>query len=163
VVWVDKVAEISGVMQRYRSIMALILLPGYALVLLALSRRFGRRAWRALAPTALASLLALALLALLGQPLQLFNVLALLLILGMGVDYGIFMLESPGRHEPRPFLSITLAAASTLLAFGLLALSGTPALRAFGLTMLLGITLAWLLTPVFMPEDQQSRPSGVPL
>ncbi len=153
VVWVDKVAEISGVMKRYRSIMALILLPGYALVLLALGRRFGRRAWRALLPTALASLLALALLALVGQPLQLFNVLALLLILGMGVDYGIFLLETPGRHQPRPFLSVTLAAASTLLAFGLLALSGTPALRAFGLTMSLGISLAWLLTPMFMPAD----------
>jgi len=128
-----------------------VIAASYALVFAALSWRFGRRAWRALAPTALASALALALPALLGQPLQLFNVLALLLILGMGVDYGIFLLEQPQRKAIRPFLSISLAAASTLLAFGLLALSLTPALRAFGLTMLLGIGLAWLLTPYFMP------------
>ncbi|MFZ6649488.1 MMPL family transporter [Undibacterium sp. TJN25] len=151
--WVDKVAEVSSVMGHYRTIMAGVIMAAYVLVLAALSRRFGRKAWRALAPSALASCLALSVLAICGQPLQLFNVLALLLILGMGVDYGIFLLEQPGKNETRPFLSITLAAASTLLSFGLLALSGTPALRAFGLTMLLGIALAWILTPLFMPDN----------
>ncbi|MES2934356.1 MAG: MMPL family transporter [Pseudomonadota bacterium] len=155
--WVDKVAEVSNIMGRYRVIMAGVIVLGYLLVFAALSRRFGRRAWRALVPTAIASALALALQAMIGQPLQLFNVLALLLILGMGVDYGIFMLEQPGRKETRAFLSITLAAACTLLSFGLLALSGTPALRAFGLTMLLGIGFAWLLTPSFMPVKSHTN------
>ncbi|GAB3246121.1 MMPL family transporter [Chitinimonas naiadis] len=154
--WVDKVAEVSSVMARYRYLMGWVVLASYLLVFAALSRRFGRSAWRALVPTALASGLTLALLALFGQPLQLFNVLALLLILGMGVDYGIFLLEQPGRSALRPFLSVTLAAASTLLAFGLLALSATPALRAFGLTMLFGIGLAWLFTPLFMPTHPET-------
>ncbi|AZN36311.1 MMPL family transporter [Iodobacter ciconiae] len=149
--WVDKVAEVSTVMGRYRVLMAWVIALSYLLVFAALSYRFGKQAWRALLPTLLASTLALAILALLGQPLQLFNILALLLILGMGVDYGIFLLENPDRHATRPFLSVTLAAASTLLAFGLLALSATPALHAFGLTMLLGIGFSWLLTPAFMP------------
>jgi len=157
--WVDKVAEVSDVMARTRRLMAWVIGVSYLLVFGALSLRFGRRAWRALLPTALASALALALPALLGQPLQLFNVLALLLILGMGVDYGIFMLEQPARSALRPFLSITLAAASTLLAFGLLALSQTPALRAFGLTMLIGISLAWALTPLFLPTNPTEEDS----
>jgi predicted exporter len=155
--WVDKVAEVSTVMARTRVLMAGVIAASYVLVFAALSWRFGRRAWRALAPTALASALALVLPAFFGAPLQLFNVLALLLILGMGVDYGIFMLEQPARHAIRPWLSVTLAAASTLLAFGLLALSQTPALRAFGLTMLLGIALAWSLTPLFMPETNNQN------
>ncbi|MCV2368079.1 MMPL family transporter [Roseateles oligotrophus] len=156
VIWVDKVAEVSRLLGRYRVIMAAVIVLGYGLVWLALAWRFGRTAWRALAPTALASLLSLALLACLGQPLQLFHVLPLLILLGLGVDYGIFMLEQPARSATRPFLSITLAAASTLLSFGLLALSGTPALRAFGLTMLLGISLAWALTPVFLPSSSST-------
>ncbi len=151
--WVDTVAEVSGVMARYRYRMGGVIAASYCLVFAALAWRFGRRAWRALLPTTLASGLTLSLLALMGQPLQLFNVLALLLILGMGVDYGIFMLEQPDRDAIRPFLSVTLAAASTLLAFGLLALSATPALRAFGLTMLFGIGLSWLLTPLFLPSS----------
>ncbi len=151
--YVDKVSEVSSLMQRYRVRMGWILAVSYLLVFVALTLRFGRHAWRALLPTALASALALALIGLLGQPLQLFNMLAFLLILGMGVDYGIFLLAQPQRDLVRPFLTITLAAISTLLAFGLLALSGTPALHAFGLTMLFGIGLAWLLTPMFMPRD----------
>jgi len=155
--WVDKVGEVSAVMARTRALMAWVIVVSYALVFAALSWRFGHRAWRALAPTLIASALALALPALAGQPLQLFNVLALLLILGMGVDYGIFMLEQPARDAIRPFLSVSLAAASTLLAFGLLALSATPALRAFGLTMLLGIGFAWALTPFFMKDKHANR------
>jgi predicted exporter len=152
VTWVDKVGEVSGLLGRYRELMTAVLLLGYALVWAALAWRFGRASWRALAPTALASVLTVALLALGGQVLQLFHILPLLILLGLGVDYGIFLMEQPGRRETRPFLSVTLAAVSTLLSFGLLALSGTPALHAFGLTMLLGVFLAWLLTPLFLPR-----------
>ncbi|OHX19085.1 MMPL family transporter [Chromobacterium sphagni] len=144
--FIDKAGEISGLMRHYRQLMSWVIAASYLLVLAMLWRRFGRRAWRALLPTLLASLLTVALLALLGQALQLFTILALLLILGMGVDYGVFLLAD---SDPRAFLSVTLAAAGTLLAFGLLALSSTPALTAFGLTMLLGIGLCWLLNPLF--------------
>ncbi|MBB3194242.1 MMPL family transporter [Roseateles terrae] len=152
VTWIDKVEEVSHLMGRYRQLMTGVLVLAYLLTWAALAWRFGASAWRALAPTALASLLTVALLALCGQVLQLFHILPLLILLGLGVDYGIFLLEQPGREETRPFLSVTLAAASTLLSFGLLALSGTPALHAFGLTLLLGVFLAWLLTPLFMPH-----------
>jgi predicted exporter len=156
--WVDKVVEISSILRHYRHIMAGVIALSALLVYAALWLRFGRDGWRALAPTLLAGLLTLALLALLGQAIQLFNVLALLLILGMGVDYGIFMLAQPGRALLRPFLSVSLAAVSTLLSFGLLALSATPALRAFGLTMLFGIALSWLLLPFFLPQEAKNPP-----
>jgi predicted exporter len=42
-----------------------------------------------------------------------------------------------------------MSAANTLLSFGLLGLSSTPALRAFGLTMLMGTALVWLIVPCF--------------
>lgn len=152
VTWVDKVGEVSTLLGRYRQLMSGVLVLGFVLTWAALAWRFGRASWRALAPTALACALTVALLALGGQVLQLFHILPLLILLGLGVDYGIFLLEQPGRTEIRPFLSVTLAAASTLLSFGLLALSGTPALQAFGLTLLIGVFLAWLLTPLFMPH-----------
>lgn len=156
VTWVDKVGEVSTLLGRYRQLMSAVLVLGFVLTWAALAWRFGRAAWRALAPTALACVLTVALLAIAGQVLQLFHILPLLILLGLGVDYGIFLLEQPGRHETRPFLSVTLAAASTLLSFGLLALSGTPALHAFGLTLLIGVFLAWLFTPLFMPQDPGS-------
>jgi predicted exporter len=143
--WVDRTAEVSSLLGRYRVATARLLLLGHAAVLLVLLWRYGHAAWRAWLPTALASVLALALLSALGQPLQLFNVLALLLLLGVGLDYGIFLLEH--RGDGAAWLAVVIGAASTWLAFGLLALSSTPALSAFGSTLLIGLVLVGLLTP----------------
>jgi predicted exporter len=120
------------------------------LVFVSLWVRYRRDAWRAMLPTVLAGLLSVALLGWLGEPLQLFNVLALLLLLGMGIDYGIFLLEH--RGDASAWLAVSVGAASTWLSFGLLALSATPALHAFGLTLLFGIGLVWLLSPLFRPH-----------
>lgn len=154
--WVDRTATYSRLLGDYRQKMGLLLLAGYAAVALALFLRFRGRAWRALLPTALAAALSLAALGWLGVPLQLFGVLAQLLLLGMGVDYGIFLLEH--RGEPASWLAVCLGAASTLLAFGLLALSATPALHSFGLSLLLGIGLVWVLSPCFRPEPTEPSP-----
>ncbi len=153
--WVNKTQEITGLMARYRSSMSGLLLVGYALVIVALTWRYKRVAWRAWVPTLLASAVAIGLLGWLGQPLQLFNVLALMLLLGMGVDYGIFLLEHDA--DPSSWLAIVLGAASTVLSFGLLALSSTPALRAFGLTMLFGIGSVWMLAPCFRPVTADEK------
>jgi predicted exporter len=102
-----------------------------------------------IAPTAAGSLATLAILGFAGQDLQLFHVLALMLLLGIGVDYGIFMQESPDRRDATAWLAVGLSAANTILGFGLLALSNTPALRSFGLTMLLGTLFVWLAVPCF--------------
>ncbi len=62
--------------------------------------------------------------------------------------------EHPGERSV--WLAVAIAGISTLLSFGLLALSSTPALRAFGLAMLIGETSIWLLTPVFRAETRHS-------
>nr|WP_307731743.1 MMPL family transporter [Pseudoduganella sp. SL102] len=147
--WVDKVEEISSVLGRYRVNMGFVVLGAYCVVFVLLLPRYRGKAWRVIAPTALASVATLAILGYAGQNLQLFHVLALMLLLGVGVDYGIFMQEHPDRKDTTPWLAVGLAAANTLLAFGLLGLSNTPALQAFGLTMLLGTLLVWLAVPCF--------------
>jgi predicted exporter len=147
--WVDKVAEISSVLGRYRAYMSWVVLGAYAVVFALLFPRYRRKTWRVLAPTALASIATLALLGFASQNLQLFHVLALMLLLGVGVDYGIFMQEHPDRRDHTPWLAVGMSAANTILSFGLLGLSSTPALQAFGLTMLLGTALVWLIVPCF--------------
>ena len=76
----------------------------------------------------------------------------------MGVDYGIFLLEHPGDNSA--WLAITLASTSTLLGFGLLALSSTPALSAFGLTMLLGGLIIWGITPLLRLRNEPIKPTS---
>ena len=148
--WVNRTAELSALLGVYRTNMAWLLLAGFVAVAVALWVRYRGQAWRALLPTLIATAFTLATLALLGEPLQLFTVLALLILLGMGVDYGIFLIEH--ADDGASWLAVCLGAASTLLAFGLLALSATPALHVFGLTLLLGIGSVWALSPFFRPR-----------
>lgn len=145
--WVDKPAEISSLLQRYRISMTQLLVLGHVLVLLALCWRFGRQAWRAWLPTVLASVLVVGLMALLGMPWQLFNVLALMLLLGVGIDYGIFLQEH--EDDAHAWLAVVIGAGSTWLSFGLLGMSQTPALRAFGSTLMFGLPLVLVLAPLY--------------
>ncbi len=147
--WVDQVGEISSVLGRYRQYMGWVVLLSYLAVYGLLYPRYRGASWRVLAPTALASVAALALLGIAGEHLQLFHILALMLLLGIGVDYGIFLQEDPGRRDHAAWLAVGLSAVSTLLSFGLLGLSRTPALQAFGLTMSIGIAAVWLVVPYF--------------
>ncbi len=126
------------------------LLGVFALVLLRY-RRLGL-ALAAFAPAVLAAGATVGLLAIFGVELGLLHVVALLLVLSMGVDYGVFLAES--RDDPGGFaatlLSVLIACLSTVLAFGLLAMSASPALRALGITVGLGVLLSLVLAPAAM-------------
>jgi len=151
VYWVDRVSSLSELMRRYRVMSGKLLCVGYVIVWVLLLWRFGWGAWRAFLPTLLGTLLTVGILGWCGVPLQLFIVLGLLLLLGLGVDYGIFLLEHPG--DGTAWLAVALSGVSTLLSFGLLALSATPALRTFGLTMFIGEVAIWVLTPYFRKKQ----------
>ncbi|MDR2173134.1 MAG: MMPL family transporter [Burkholderiales bacterium] len=150
--WVDKTANVSSLMGRYRTLLSFVLIVAYVLVPLALLAFFRRQTWRVVLPSLLATLGTLAIMGYVGFPLQLLNVLTLLLVFGMGIDYGLFLTAQ--KSDARAFLAICVAASLTLPAFGLLALSSTPALQTIGLTTVLGIGLAWLFTPFFRPPAQ---------
>ncbi|MBB5017436.1 putative exporter [Chitinivorax tropicus] len=156
--WVDKVAGISALMAHYRTLMGWVIIASYLAVLIVLWPRYRSRAFLILLPTAFASAVVLAWLGWSGTPLQLFHVLALLLILCMGEDYGIFMQEHPNPEDRHAWLAVSLSAASTLLSFGLLGLSATPALRAFGTTLLIGISTVWLTAPCL--DRRNTKPSS---
>ena len=154
--WVDKTAEVSTLMGRYRTLLSFVLIAAYVLVPLALLAFFRRQTWRVMMPSLLATLGTLAIMGYAGLPLQLLNTLTLLLVFGMGIDYGLFLVAQ--KSDARAFLAICVAAALTLLSFGLLAVSSTPALRTIGLTTVLGIGLAWLATPLFRLPEKSSEP-----
>jgi predicted exporter len=77
------------------------------------------------------------------------HLVALLLVLGLGLDYSLFLsrAESPAERS-RTRWGVTLCAVSTTLAFGILATSSVPVLQYLGLTVATGSAanylLAWL-------------------
>jgi predicted exporter len=147
----DQAAAMAAAYGRYRErtfeLRAFGLIGVFALVLLRY-RRLGR-SLAVFLPAVLAAGATLGLFGLVGAPVGLLHVVALLLVLSMGVDYGVFLAES--RDDPDGFaatlLSVLVACLSTVLAFGLLGMSASPALRAIGVTVGLGVLLSLVLAP----------------
>jgi len=88
----------------------------------------------------------LILLMLFNIPISLFHVMALFLVLGLGIDYVVFVAEMTSANLENAndgdfFPAIVLSSVTNLLSFGLLALSSMPAVNAFGVTLLFGCTL----------------------
>jgi predicted exporter len=110
--------------------------------------RYRWAALRVLAPSAVAVLVTPPIAALFGLAFTFFNAMALVLVLSIGVDYAVFCRETPLGRRGVTALAILLAAASTTLSFGMLAASQVFAVQAFGATMLIGISIAWLLAPI---------------
>lgn len=117
------------------------------LALLAIGLASPRRALRVALPVGGALVVTAAALALLGQRLGVFHLVALLLVLGIGLNYALFFERPPadeGERE-RTRLALAVCGASTLVTFGILASSATPVLRAIGSTVAIGAVASFLL------------------
>lgn len=154
-VFVDPLQDVTDTLGSLRRHVAWVLGIGGILVALALVPLLKGRAWAALAPAALGVAAGLGCLGFSGLPLNLAGLLGLALILGMGIDYGIFVQES-SRQRASALVAINLGAATNMIAFGMLAFSSTPALKAFGLVLGAGLGAAWLTAPCFAPPSEGS-------
>ena len=135
------------------------LLGGLGVVLLiAFTLRSARRVLAVCQPLALSVLLTLGLLTLLEVPLGILHLVGLLLVVAVGSNYALFfdMLQRDATAEQPPdpdtLASLLLANLTTVLSFGLIALSSIPALSAIGRVVALGALLALLLSAVFAPR-----------
>ena len=128
------------------------MMVGGALVLLFLAGRYrrGRPVVAAFLPSLLVAVFVLALFAVAGIEANLLHVMSLIMVMGMGVDYGVFLVDSAGRRESfgATMLSLLLSCLTTAFVFGTLAFSSQPALRAIGVTTAVGILLSYALAPV---------------
>jgi len=148
VIWVDHVEELSSLFARYRVRASVLLFAAFALVLAGLCFKFGRRgAVTVMSIPLISALTALALTGWFNQLFSLFNLFALLLVLGIGVDYAAFFFLA-GERRTSTSLAVTLSGLTTLLSFGLLAVSSTEIVHAFGFTVAVGIITAMLTAPL---------------
>ena len=145
----DMTGHMSDTLAAYRNIVLTLLLAGAGLLFVMLLRPFGRDAWRAVVPALTGIAAAGAVSGWLGLPFTLFTALAMVLLLGIGADCGIFLAASPA--DGRAWAAVLFAGITTMLSFGLLAFSATPALHAFGLTVLTGEAAVWAAAAALRP------------
>lgn len=153
ITYLNKAEEISTLFGQYRERITELLLIAYGAIFLLLLPRYGlKQGFLIVLPPFIAGCAGLAVTVFTGVPLNLFNLLALMLILGIGIDYTLFFAEQNKQeddsHTESTLLAISLSALTTILSFGLLALSETQAIHSFGITVLTGIIVAWLLAPL---------------
>ncbi len=148
ILFVDKVADISLSLSSQRDQAGYLLGLAYIGIACLLLLRFRRvKALLLIVVPLLASLLTVAVLSLLKIEIGLFHLFGLFLVLGLGMDYGIF-LTGPSSEKGRVLVAVFLSAITSCLSFGLLSLSSIPMINAFGGTILLGSLFNLLLVPL---------------
>jgi predicted exporter len=123
-------------------------------VLLSFRHRSVFMAALALAPAATAVAGALGLMALSGRPWNPVSLAAMVPVLGLAVDYGVFMTERATRTAPR---AVILSAATTLAGFATLALAYSPALFGVGVATVAGVGMAALTALLVVPAVLDRR------
>lgn len=134
-----------------------LLLGSFVITLILFSVRSRLRAGTILIPIILAVLLSISLQIMLGTSLTLFHILALLLIVGIGLDYSLFFDRRYSSAEDylHRLHGIFVSAASTLITFGILSFSDIPVLSALGQTVTFGVLGCFVLTLVFNIKNKE--------
>ena len=97
------------------------------------------------------------LLGLLDIPLNPANLIALPLILGIGVDYGVHIVhefreqQGPYRMSPATAVAVLVDALTTLVGFGSLMIATHQGLQSLGRVLTLGVTCCLFTSLVMLP------------
>jgi predicted exporter len=159
---VDPAERYSRVLAEYRRLatIAFVAAAGVCgLIVLGVYRKFA--ALRILLPPILGAFGATALLALAGVPFSFFSAMALLIVLGTGIDFAVFQWETKDGSDQWTLAAVALAASTSILSMGLLGISTTYPVRAFGLTVSTGVALSMLFSSLARPvgKDASSGPT----
>ena len=99
---------------------------------------------------------------LLGHPLDIPGVMLSIVVIGMGIDYSLFLVRSFQRYPSVSDsssdivrMTIFMASASTIIGFGALCFAEHSLLRSAGLTSLLGIVYSLIGAFLFLPPSLQ--------
>jgi predicted exporter len=119
---------------------------------------------RLLTPVLGAVLLTAGTLVAVGEKLTVFHLVSLLLVVGVGLNYALFFgrRHASAAERDLTLLSVSVAGLATLCAASALALTGTPVLKAIGVTTGLGAVFAFVVSAAWAPSplpDDGPRPN----
>lgn len=111
-----------------------------------------RAACVALVPAATGVIWMLAVVVLSGHSLNIANLIAGVIVIGLCIDYGIFMTHACGRDlDAGTDVAVSLSAATTLIGAGALLFARHPALFSVGLTLSGGVFAGYLAAMIAVP------------
>ncbi len=120
----------------------------------------------AMIPVAMALLTVCALYAVLGKPLNLAAEISLVLLSGLAIDYGVFVIGSERSANPYVFRAISASALTTAAGGLTIAFAGHPLLHEAGFALIPGVLAAWGAAALLLPSIRRGfvkRVSSAPL
>jgi predicted exporter len=140
---------------------ALSMLGCIVLIYLALAFAFKNinRPLKIMIPSLSAAIVTAAILVLSGNPLSIFHLISLLLVVGLGLDYALFFNRLPENENEweTTFKSLWVCAVTTILVFGILMFSHTPPLEAIGETVGLGAFISIVFAAMWAATAESPR------
>jgi len=104
-------------------------------------------------PVLAGTLLMAAIMSLGGITINLFNMAAAILVIGLGVDYGIFVVCTRGKpHNAAVSNAVLVSGLTTFVGFGSLMVARHPAMNSIGVTVAAGIVPALLCALTLLPR-----------
>jgi predicted exporter len=151
--WVDRKVMFNELFSHFRSLLAGLLAAAVVVIALSYVVRLGvKRGLLSVIPSLLSLGGGLAALAFSGHTLNLFSLLALVLVLGIGINYTLFF-SNPRGTPLTSLLAISVALLTTLFTLGMLVFSQTQAIASFGIVLSVGIFCAFLTAPLALPTS----------
>jgi predicted exporter len=153
----DRFQEISQTLKALRARASIFLAMTCALIfcVLAYFYKGAKKAALMALPTFLSVIIALGVFGFAGVQISLFHILALFLVVYLGADYVIFRAEEKDR-EGHTGVAVALSCLTSIATFGALGLTSFAVTKALGLTLCLGLTFSYLLSPLaalMSPKD----------
>jgi len=168
VMLLDLKAETNALYRGYRvQILTFAVIGVIAIVMLLLAAlRSVRRCLAVVMPVFAAVIVSVAILVAAGTELNMFHLVAMLLVIGVGTNYTLFFDRAvqAESHRGRIYVSLLTCNLSTVLGFGVIALASTPILSAIGTTVAIGAALSLLFGAAFARRyaaaDKPSAPAA---
>ncbi len=167
--FIDLKGDVETLVAQYRKRAMNASLAGTAAIFLVLMLQLRRaRAVLSMIATIVSTILITSgILLLLRGQLTVFNLVSLLLVVGVASNYTLFFstLSPEPLQRQRASVSVLLAAASTFIGFSTLAFSSTPVLAMIGLTVSIGAAVGLLASMVFSADSaaEPGRHANAPL
>lgn len=156
VLLIDKAGSISTQLAQFSRHLTWVIIAAVFAALLVFISRYGLQvALLAVATPLFSLMLALLVSFYLQAHLTIFNLVAGILILALGLDYSVFYAEH-GLHKKVTLTTVT-SALSSVFVFAILMLSSMNAISSFGLTVFIGVLITFVLAPIVTLANGQSK------
>lgn len=145
--FIDQAGEITAQLTLFSEHLVLTLIAILFVALGVFSIKYGKKvACLAVLAPMFAVLISLLISFCIQGHLNIFNLVASILIIALGLDYSIFYTEH--GFSPKVTLTTLMSALSSIFVFAILILSSMPVIASFGLSVFIGVGVTFLFAPI---------------